>query len=61
LGSLSETWYSDLQLLESGSEKIRQTVIRETFSDPLIICCDDIQYSDMEADWVLLLEITPDI
>jgi hypothetical protein len=42
LGSLSETWYSDLQLLESGSEKIRQTVIRETLSDPLIICCDDI-------------------
>jgi hypothetical protein len=27
LGFLSETWYSDLQLLESGSEKIRQTVI----------------------------------
>jgi hypothetical protein len=42
LGSLSETWYRDLQLLEGGSEKIRQTVIRETFSDSLIICCDDI-------------------
>jgi hypothetical protein len=42
LGSLSETWFSDLQLLERGSEKIRQTVVRETFSDPLIICCDGI-------------------
>jgi hypothetical protein len=30
LGFLSETWYSDLQLLESGSEKIRQTVIKES-------------------------------
>jgi hypothetical protein len=60
LGSLSENWFSDLQLLESGSErKICQTVIRETFSDPLIICCD--VYSDSEAERVLLLEITPDI
>jgi hypothetical protein len=49
LGSLSETWYSDLQLLESGSEKIRQKVIRETFSDPLIICCDDIFWY---GDWL---------
>jgi hypothetical protein len=42
LGSLSENWFSDLQSLESGSEKIRQTVISETYSDPLIICCDRI-------------------
>jgi hypothetical protein len=29
-GSFSEIWFRDLQLLESGSEKIRQTVVRES-------------------------------
>jgi hypothetical protein len=30
VGLSSDNWYSDLQLLESGSEKIRQTVVRES-------------------------------
>jgi hypothetical protein len=59
LGFLSETWYSDLQLLESRSEKICQTVI---IASKVIRWLYVVMiYSDMEADWVLLLEITPDI
>jgi hypothetical protein len=59
LGSISETWFSDLQSLESGSEKILQTVIdRHIVIRWLYVV---MVYSDIEAERVLLSEITPDI
>jgi hypothetical protein len=59
LGSLSETWFSDLQSLESGSEKTHQTVIdRHIVIRWLYVV---MVYSDSEAERVLLLESTPDI
>jgi hypothetical protein len=30
LGSFSEVWFRDLQLLENGSARIRRTVVRES-------------------------------
>jgi hypothetical protein len=59
LGSLSETWFSDLQSLESGSEKIHKTVIHRYMVIRWLYVV--MVYSDIEAERVLLLEITPDI
>jgi hypothetical protein len=55
LGSLSETWFSDLQSLGSGSERIHETVIdRHIVIRWLYVV---MVYSDIEAERVL----TPDI
>jgi hypothetical protein len=59
LGSLSETWFSDLQSLESESEKIHKTVIHRHMVIRWLYVV--MVYSDIEAERVLLLEITPDI